>query len=111
MTIPDFSNKKIFPRCFFRPDHKSPTAVVLSATGLLKPCNYYASTMHLKDLEAWAIQNNLDWKNDLDIKNGIQSVYESDTWQKLISELSGDQTNVPDTCKKECSKQHISNDE
>lgn len=110
MQHQDFSSKKIFPRCFYRPQFKSPTPIVLSASGYLKPCNYYASFNHFTDLTDWAEANGFDWENDLNVKNGIEHVYNSQTWKELQKNLAGDQENLPDTCKDECSKRFIQND-
>ena len=87
----------------------SPT-IVLSASGYLKPCNYYASFNHFTDLTDWAEANGFDWENDLNVKNGIEHVYNSQTWKELQKNLAGDQENLPQTCKDECSKRFIQND-
>ena len=108
--------KYLQPRCFERPKYGTPTPVVLSATGLLKPCNYYASSHHMRDLITWAEENNLDWENDLSVANGLDKVYASETWQKLIQELTrcteqSSLNNIPLTCVGECTQKHIANDE
>ena len=105
------TQKFLQPRCFSRKNIDTPTAVVLSATGHLKPCNYYAAQSHMRDLREWAEKHNLDWENDLDICNGAQAVYASETWQRLIKELESGNLDVPKTCIEECSKEHQPNDE
>ena len=99
------------PRCFDRAQYGTPTPVVLSATGHLKPCNYYAAQSHMKDLKVWADELGLDWQNDLDVSKGIHKVYKSETWLRLQEELASGNLNVPKTCIQECSKVHQQNDE
>lgn len=99
-----YSLTNIQPRCFERKKWGTPTPIVLSASGYLKPCNYYASFGHFEDLIEWAKANNLDWQKDLDITNGVHAIYESPTWKKLIQVLTDEQHNTPKTCRKECKK-------
>jgi hypothetical protein len=105
------TQKSLQPRCFTRAKTNTPTPVTLSASGLLKPCNYYASSTHMRDLRVWANANGLDWENDLDVRNGIEKVYESETWLRLQKELESGDWNVPKTCIDACTQVHIQNDE
>ena len=103
--------KYLQPRCINRPKYDTPTPVTLSATGYMKPCNFYASASHMPDLMEWAEENGLDWQKDLDASQGIAKVYESPTWKKLQEVLLAKSENIPKTCRQMCTLEHQQNDE
>ena len=104
------TQKSLLPRCFNRAKFNTPTPVTLSSSGLLKPCNFYAASLHFRDLKEWAENLGLDWENDLNVRNGIHKVYESKTWLRLQEELASGEWNIPETCKEMCTVEFGPND-
>ena len=61
---------------------------MLSASGYLKPCNYYASFNPFTDLTDWAEANGFDWENDLKRKKWYRTCLQQSNMERATEEFS-----------------------
>jgi hypothetical protein len=94
-------NSALEPKCTHDNDSIR-NHIQLGATGDVRPCNYYGTSVHWKILEEWCEQKGLNLAK-LNIKvSTMQEIYDSDVFKAI---LDGHETlDLPKPCLWYCTK-------
>lgn len=76
---------------------------IVSATGYLRPCNFYNMVDAWNGFKKWAEYNNLDIQELNVMKSDINTIYASKCWQEFYNQLS--KNNAPPGCFVECGEE------
>ena len=71
--------KAMYPDCHINPRAQT----FLGPDGVLRPCCYVNNVRHWRQFTDWCEANQLNWREDLDITQGIDRVANSETWNRL----------------------------
>jgi len=88
-------HKNLDPQCR-KENMQEKNNIQLSATGYLKPCCFYGTSINWKQLMTWADNRGLDIENLNITKHSVEKIYNSPLWANmLLGQVTGD---LPTPC-------------